>query len=341
MQYNYLGKTGLQISEICFGTMTFGGNRGGFWEHIGKAGQSEANDLIKVAYDKGINFFDTANIYSFGESELLLGQSIKDLGINRDDLVIATKVRSKMSERVNDSGLSRYHIFHSVEKSLERLQLDHVDILYVHGTDGKTDLEEIMRSLNDIVQSGKARYIGVCNWPAWMVMKANALAKHHGWHKFVALQYYYSLTGRDIEREIIPLALHEDLAIMPWSPLAGGFLSGKYKKEGSNSEDSRRINFDFPPIDKERAFDIIDVLDEIARAKNVSIARLALAWVRMQQGVTSTIIGAKRTEQLIDNIDSIDIVFSNSELQKLDTASALKKEYPEWMVERFHGIDGR
>ncbi len=341
MQYNYFGKTGLLVSELCFGTMTFGGNRGGFWEHIGKTGQNEVNSLIKSALYGGINFFDTADVYSFGESEQLLGQSIKELGLARDELVIATKVRSQMSERVNDSGLSRYHIFHAVDNSLRRLQLEHIDILYVHGTDYKTDLTEVMRSLNDIVQSGKVRYLGVCNWPAWMVMKANAIAQRYGWHQFVAMQYYYSLAGRDIEREIIPLALDENLAIMPWSPLAGGFLSGKYKRESGSTEESRRVNFDFPPIDKERSFDIIDVLEGIAKDRHCSIAQAALAWIRMQTGITSTIIGAKREGQLAENIDSTTITLTQNELQALDEASALKKEYPQWMVDRFCGIDGR
>jgi aryl-alcohol dehydrogenase-like predicted oxidoreductase len=334
MRYNYLANTGLLVSEICFGTMTFGGTQGGFWEHIANTQQYEANTIIKNVFDSGVNFIDTANIYSFGESERLLGQAVKDTGISRDELVIATKVRGHMSDRVNDSGLSRYHIFNSVDASLKRLQMDHVDILYVHGVDGKTDIEEIMRSLNDVVASGKVRYLGVCNWPAWMVMKANAIAERHGWHKFVGLQYYYALATRDIEREILPLALDQNLAVMPWSPLAGGFLSGKYTSESLQNPDARRVNFDFPPIDKEKTYGILEMAEKIAQKHGISVAQVALAWVRMQKGITSTIIGAKNDEQLQDNLHSVKLVLSSSELEALNDATAFEKEYPQWMVER-------
>src|ERR1700761_3900075 len=305
MKYNFLGNTGLAVSELCFGAMTFGGN--GIWEAIGKIQQQGVNDLIKNVVDLGINFIDTANVYSFGESERLLGQSIKHLSLNRNDLVIATKVRGRMSESKNYVGLSRYHIFQSVDESLQRLQMDHIDVLYVHGVDLKTPIEETMRALNDIVLTGKVRYIAVCNWPAWMVMKGLGIAEKHGWNKFVGLQYYYSLSGRDIEREIVPLAIDQNLAIMPWSPLAGGFLSGKYTRNNEKAGNSRRDTFDFPPINKERAYDIIDVQAEIGKHHNVSAAEVALAWVRQQPGVTSTIIGAKSTQQLNDNIHSTEL----------------------------------
>ncbi|WP_330441974.1 aldo/keto reductase [Flavobacterium sp. C4GT6] len=331
MKYNFLGNTGLLVSEICFGTMTFGGR--GFWEAIGKIQQEEVNGLIKAVVDSGINFIDTANVYSYGESERLLGQSVKDLGLNRNELVIATKVRGRMDEKPNSIGLSRYHIFNSVDESLQRLQLDHIDILYVHGVDNRTPVEETMRALNDIVLSGKVRYIAVCNWPAWMVMKAQGIAEKNGWNKFIGLQYYYSLSGRDIEREIVPLALDQNLAIMPWSPLAGGFLSGKYTREGQASG-SRRETFDFPPVNKDKAYDIIDGLVQIGEAHNVTPAQAALAWVRQQQGITSTIIGAKNISQLQDNIKSVDVELTEKDLQLLDELSALPKEYPQWMVER-------
>ncbi|MGF7230120.1 aldo/keto reductase, partial [Arachidicoccus sp.] len=284
--------------------------------------------------DSGINFIDTANIYSFGLSEKLLGQSLKDLGINRNEIVIATKVLGRMNEKPNSAGLSRYHIFNSVDESLQRLQMDHIDLLYVHGVDPLTPIEEIMHSLNDIVLSGKARYIAVCNWPAWMVMKAQGIAEVNGWNKFAALQYYYSLATRDIEREIIPLALDQNLPIMPWSPLAGGFLSGKYTRNNEKAGDARRDQFDFPPINKEKAYDIVDVLAKMAKQKEVSVAQLALAWVRMQSGITSTIIGAKKIEQLQQNIASTSVELSGDDLSKIDKISALLKEYPEWMVER-------
>ena len=331
MKYNFLGNTGLLVSEICFGTMTFGGR--GFWEAIGKIQQEEVNGLMKAVVDSGINFIDTANVYSYGESERLLGQSVKDLGLNRNELVIATKVRGRMDEKPNSIGLSRYHIFNSVDESLQRLQLDHIDILYVHGVDNRTPVEETMRALNDIVLSGKVRYIAVCNWPAWMVMKAQGIAERNGWNKFIGLQYYYSLSGRDIEREIVPLALDQNLAIMPWSPLAGGFLSGKYTREGQASG-SRRETFDFPPLNKDKAYDIVDALTQIGDTHNVTPAQVALAWVRQQQGITSTIIGAKNISQLQDNIKSVDLELTEKDLQLLDELSALPKEYPQWMVER-------
>ncbi|QKJ30001.1 aldo/keto reductase [Mucilaginibacter mali] len=333
MKYNFLGNTGLLVSELCFGTMTFGGSEG-MWGAIGKIQQDEANDLIKTVVDSGINFIDTANVYSFGLSESLLGQSIKTLGLNRDELVIATKVRGKMSEGKNDIGLSRFHIFNSVDLSLKRLQLDHIDVLYVHGVDKRTPVEEIMRSLNDIVMTGKVRYVAVCNWPAWMVMQANGIAEKNGWHKFVGMQYYYSLAGRDIEREVLPLAIDQSIGVMPWSPLAGGFLSGKYTRDTEKAGDSRRDVFDFPPVNKDKAYDIIDVIAEIGKAHNTSAAQIALAWVRHQQGITSTIIGAKNTAQLLDNIKSTEVELSTDELKRINEVSALPKEYPGWMVER-------
>jgi aryl-alcohol dehydrogenase-like predicted oxidoreductase len=332
MKYNFLGGTGVVVSELCFGTMTFGGK--GYWENIGKVQQKEVNDLMKVVVGSGINFIDTANVYSYGESEKLLGQSIIDIGLNRNELVIATKVRGRMGEGKNYVGLSRFHIFQSVDESLQRLQLDHIDILYVHGVDPKTPIEETVRALNDIVLTGKVRYIAVCNWPAWMVMKAIGIAEKHGWNKYIGLQYYYSLSSRDIEREILPLAADQNLAVMPWSPLAGGFLSGKYTRETEKVEGSRRSTFDFPPINKEKAYDIIDVISEIGKQYDASAAAIALAWVRLQNGVTSTIIGAKNVEQLNDNIKSTEIVLSADDLKKIDEVSALPKEYPGWMVER-------
>lgn len=332
MKYNTFGETGLIVSELCFGTMTFGGE--GYWKAIGTLGQADVNQLIKTALDSGINFIDTANVYSFGESEKLLGQSLKELGINRHDVVIATKVRGRMSESINNAGLSRYHIFQSVDESLRRLQMDHIDVLYVHGIDPLTAVHETMRALNDIVNTGKVRYIAVCNWPAWKVMHAQGIAAKHGWHKFEGLQYYYSVAGRDIEREILPMAIDQKLAVMPWSPLAGGFLSGKYTLGQEKAGGARRDEFDFPPVNKERAYDIIDVMSEIGKQHNVSVAQIALAWVRHQSPVTSTIIGAKKIEQLKDNIDSTKVKLTDDDLKKLDEVSALPKEYPGWMVER-------
>lgn len=335
MKYNYLGNTGVVVSELCFGTMTFGGT--GIWEAIGKLQQQDVNTIMKSVVDSGINFIDTANVYSFGQSEQLLGQSIIDLNLKRHDLVIATKVRGKMGEGKNNLGLSRYHIFQSVDESLQRLQMDHIDVLYVHGVDPKTPVEETMRALNDIVLTGKVRYVACCNWPAWMVMKAQGIAEKHGWNKFIGLQYFYSLAGRDIEREVLPLAHDQNLAMMPWSPLAGGFLSGKFSRDKEKAGDSRRDTFDFPPINKEKTYDIIDVINAIGKDYDVSAAQVALAWVRQQSGITSTIIGAKSVEQLLDNVKSTELTLSADDLKKIDEVSALSREYPGWMVERQAG----
>ena len=334
MKYNLFGNTGLIVSELCFGTMTFGGD--GYWKAIGALPQDECTALIKGSVDSGINFFDTANVYSYGLSETILGNAIKTLGLKRQELVIATKLRGRMGEGHNNAGLSRYHIFQSIDESLAHLDMDHVDILYVHGVDPLTPVEQTMRALNDVVASGRVRYISVCNWPAWMVMKAQGIAAINGWHKFEGLQYFYSLAGRDAEREIIPMAIDQKLAVMPWSPLAGGFMSGKYTRE-TDKAGGRRDTFDFPPVNKEKAYDIIDVLNGIAKTHEASVAQIALAWVRLQPGITSTIIGAKTVAQLNDNIKSTTIALSDDEMKQLNDISALPKEYPGWMVERQSG----
>lgn len=333
MNYKFLGNTGVLVSELCFGTMTFGGV--GYWSNMGKVGQDDATQLIKVAVDGGINFIDTANIYSYGESEILLGQAIKSLGLNRQDLFIASKLRGRMEATSrNNVGLTRLHIHRSVDESLQRLGMNHLDMLYIHGFDAYTPIEETMRGLNEMVQSGKVRYIAACNIPAWVFMKANGIAEKNGWAKFDGMQYYYSIAGRDVEREVLPLAKSEKIGFMPWSPLAGGFLSGKYSRAIEKAGDSRRDVFDFPPVNKEKAYDIIDVMTEMAQNHDVSVARIALAWVNQQSGVTSVIIGAKTVAQLEDNIAASALRLSADELSRLDTVSALTKEYPQWMVER-------
>ncbi|QRR03469.1 aldo/keto reductase [Dyadobacter sandarakinus] len=332
MKYKFLSNTGVLVSELCFGTMTFGGD--GYWGAIGKLQQEEGTGLVKTALDSGINFFDTANVYSYGKSEEILGQAFRDLGIRRSEVVIATKVRGRMAPGPNQIGLSRLHIMDSVNESLQRLGTDHIDLYYVHGVDAETALEETMRGLEDIVRSGKVRYLGVSNHSAWQIMKANGIAERHGWSRFVACQHYYTVAGRDIERELIPMMQDQNLALMPWSPLAGGFLSGKYARDNQPAGDNRRDNFDFPPIDKEKAYDIIDVIQPIAAAHGVSVAQVALAWLLHQQSVTSVIIGAKKPDQLHENIAATNVVLTAEELAKLNEVSALKAEYPAWMFER-------
>ncbi len=334
MRYKLLGNTGLKVSELCLGTMTFGGQ--GMWTAIGTLPQKEVNDLVKRSVDAGINFIDTANVYSFGLSEQMTGQAIRDLGLKRDDLVIATKVRGAMGEGPNQSGLSRKHILQQADESLARLKTDYIDLYQIHGFDAETPMEETLKALDSLVQSGKVRYIGCSNLAAWQIMKALGISGKEHLAKFVSLQAYYTIAGRDLEREIVPLLHDQKLGLMVWSPLAGGFLSGKYTRN-SSAEEGRRVNFDFPPINKEKAFDIIDAMQLIAQNQHATVAQIALAWLLHQPVVTSIIIGAKKTEQLTDNLKVIDIVLSADELAQLNEVSKLSPEYPGWMIERQSG----
>lgn len=331
MKYNFLGNTGLLVSELCLGTMTFGGQ--GVWSLIGTQTQKEADKLIEISIKNGINFFDNSNNYSEGLSEQIMGIALKNLKVNPYEVVIATKVRCRVGNNVNQVGLSRAHIHESVDASLKRLQLNHIDLLYIHGVDLFTPLEETMRGLEDIVRSGKARYIGICNHPAWMVMKANGIAEKNGWTKFSVLQYYYSLATRDIEYSILPMAKSENLAVLPWSPLAGGFLTGKYNRETGKSGTGRRDYFDYPPINKEKAYDIVDVMNKIAASHEVTVAQIALRWVMKQSRITSTIIGVSNEKQLMENIEVTDLSLSDSEMDLLDQVSQIPAPYPNWMVE--------
>ena len=331
MKYNLLGNTGLKVSELCLGTMTFGGK--GMFKAIGSLGQEPVDALMKRALDAGINFIDTANVYSEGMSEELTGQSIKNLGINRDDLVLATKVRSKMGDGPNDSGLTRKHIIQQAEASLKRLQTDYIDLYQIHSYDPLTPLEETLEALDTLVKSGKVRYIGASNLASWQLMKALDYSHYNKTAKFVSLQAYYTIAGRDLERELIPLLNDQKVGLMVWSPLAGGLLSGKYSRDEQNKEGGRRANFDFPPVNRDRAFDIIDFLQPVAEAKGASVAQLALAWLLQQAAVTTVIIGANKMEQLEDNLKSIELQFTAEEVQQLDEISKLPSEYPAWMLE--------
>lgn len=330
MKYNLLGNTGLKVSELCLGTMTFGG-RGRFGP-IGALQQDDVDKIVKRSVEAGINFIDTANVYSEGWSEELTGQSIKNLGLKRDDLIIATKVRGKMGEGPNEVGLSRKHIFQQADESLKRLQLDYIDLYQIHGYDPITPLEETIQALDELVKSGKVRYIGASNLSAWQLMKGLSYSTYNHLSKFVSLQAYYTIAGRDLEREIIPLLQDQRTGLMVWSPLAGGILSGKYNRQNEAEEGSRRIAFDFPPINKEKAYDIIDVLQPMAQAKGVSVAQLSLAWLLHQQVVTTVIIGAKKMEQLEDNLKSVDVKLTAEDLNILDGISKLSPEYPGWMI---------
>ncbi len=337
MKYNLLGNTGLYVSELCLGTMTFGA-KGGNWTAIGGVEQESANQIVKRSVDAGINFIDTANVYSEGISEEITGKAIRDLGLRRDDLIIATKVRGRMGPGINHNGLSRKHIMWQVEESLKRLNMDYIDLYQIHGEDALTPMEEVLRALDDLVKSGKVRYIGASNHSAWRLMQALGISDAKGMARFASLQAYYTIVGRDLERELVPLMLDQKVGLMVWSPLAGGFLSGKYRRNKENTTEDRRVKFDFPPINKEKAYDIIEVMDTIAQAKGVSVAQIALAWLLHQKVVSTVIIGAKRMEQLEDNLKSIEVVLSAEELAVLEQASALVPEYPNWMI-NFQGVD--
>ncbi|WP_043528208.1 aldo/keto reductase [Litchfieldella xinjiangensis] len=333
MRYRNFGNTGLFVSELCLGTMTFGGE-GELWSKIGDLQQSDADALIGRALDAGINFIDTADVYSEGLSETMTGQALKNLKVPRDDVVVATKVFGDTGQGVNARGLSRYHVMEGVKASLKRMQLDHIDLYQVHGFDPATPIEETLSALDTLVQHGHVRYIGVSNWAAWQIVKAQGIAERKGLNKFQSLQAYYTLAGRDLEREIVPMLQSEGLGLMVWSPLAGGLLSGKYTREGQAEAGSRRAVFDFPPVEMERAYDCIDTMRSMAEAKGVSVAQIALAWLLHQQAVTSVIVGAKRIEQLDDNIAATQVSLSDDELAELDRVSQLPPEYPGWMLER-------
>ncbi|MDR3712055.1 MAG: aldo/keto reductase [Puia sp.] len=336
MKYNLLGNTGLKVSELCLGTMTFGGK--GWAKRLGDLDQLAVDQFVKRSIDAGINFVDTANVYSEGLSEELTGQSIKNLGLHRDDLVIATKVRGQMGQGPNDSGLTRKHILQQVEASLKRLGMDYIDLYQIHSFDPLTPWQETLWALDDLVKSGKVRYIGASNLAAWQLMKSLDFAAYTRVAGFVSLQAYYTIAGRDLEREIIPLLRDQQLGLLVWSPLAGGFLTGKYQREGGGENRGRRVEFEFPPVDQERGFRILDVLRPMAEEKGATIARLALAWLLHQRVVSSVIIGANKMEQLEDNLKSVDIRFTAEEMQKLDDVSKLPQEYPGWILE-FTGGD--
>jgi len=331
MEYKTLGNTGLLVSTLCLGTMTFHGGSG-FWQKVGTVDQEGADALIKSSLEAGINFFDTADVYSEGESEKTLGQSLKNLNIARKDVVIASKVYGRTGPGRNDVGASRGHIMDAVEASLQRLQTDHIDLYQIHGNDTLTPIEETLRALDTLVQQGKVRYIGVSNWLSWKIAKALAISEFRNLARFDTLQAYYSIAGRDLERDIVPLLEAEKTGLLVWSPLAGGLLSGKFSRENQKPEGTRRSEFDFPIVDKERTWKILDAIKPIAEAHGCSAARISLAWLLSKPFVTSVIIGAKRPDQLQDNLAAVDLKLSEEELKQLDEVSALPPEYPGWML---------
>jgi aryl-alcohol dehydrogenase-like predicted oxidoreductase len=331
MKYNTLGNTGLLVSEICLGTMTFASGEG-LWKPIAGVDQKLADELLRTSLDAGVNFIDTVNVYTNGESEKSLAQAITNVGVPRCSLIIATKAYGRTGPGRNDIGASRGHIMQAVEASLRRLNTDYIDLYQIHASDSVTPIEETMRALNTLVEQGKVRYIGCSNWYAWQMMKALGISEAKNLAKFDTLQAYYSIAGRDLEREIVGLLQDQKVGLLVWSPLAGGLLSGKYTRENQKPQNSRRSEFDFPVVDKERTWRILDALRPIAAARKTSVATVALAWILAKPFVTSVIIGAKRAGQLQENLASVNLELSADEITQLDDVSALPPEYPGWMV---------
>jgi aryl-alcohol dehydrogenase-like predicted oxidoreductase len=334
MKYNRLGRTGLYVSELCMGTWTFSG-RNYFGGAIGTLNQKQATAFIKRALEARINFIDTANVYSFGDSEAMTGVALKELGVKRSDVVLATKVFGRMGPGPNDMGASRGHILDSVSQSLERLKTDHIDLYQIHHSDPVTPLEETLRALDDLVRQGMVRYVGVSNWEAWKIVKANGIAERLNLTRIETNQVYYSLAGRDLEQEMVPMMKDQSIGCLVWSPLAGGYMAGKYTPgEGIKVEPGRRANFDFPPLDKDKADRVVVAMREIAKKHGVSVACVGLTWVRQKSFVTSTIIGATTIEQLNDNLASVEFTLSAEEMARLDELSAERSQYPYWMISR-------
>ena len=327
MEYRQLGRTGLKISVLTMGTMTFGGT--GSFARVGSTEEGEASKQVDLCLEAGVNLIDTADVYSGGRSEEIVGAAIAG---RRDEVLLATKVRFRMGEGPNDAGLSRHHIITACEASLRRLGTDHIDLYQVHEWDGLTPLEETLAALDLLVGSGKVRYVGASNFAAWQLMKALGVAEREGLPRFVSQQIYYSLQGREAEYELVPLSVDQGLGILVWSPLAGGLLSGKYRRGQQAPAGSRHLSdWDEPPVyDEDRLYDVIDVLVDIATARGISAAQVALAWSLGKPGVSSLVIGARTGEQLADNLGAADLVLEAAERERLDTASRPPLLYPYW-----------
>lgn len=329
MQYATLGNTGLLVSRLAFGAMTFTqGNRN--MATIYKVGEKLADELVGGAIDAGINFFDTADVYASGESETLLGRALKG---RRDDIVLATKVGFRSGDALPRAGLSRRHILWSVDQSLKRLGTDWIDVYIVHKEDPHTPLEETLSALDHVVRAGKVRYLGFSNWSAWKVAAALEIQKANNLAPFTHGQMYYSLLGRDVERDVIPMMRRYGLGLTVWSPLASGFLSGKYTRDNLNDPDNRYSGFDLLPFDKDKGFTLVDQMRKIASAHNASVAQVAIAWLLAKQAVTSVLLGASKLKQLTDNLGAVAVKLSEEEIKGLDAATLPAPVYPNWFID--------
>jgi aryl-alcohol dehydrogenase-like predicted oxidoreductase len=330
MQYATLGNTGLVVSRLAFGAMTFTSGNQDF-ATIYKVGAQAANELVGRALDAGVNFFDTADAYASGQSETLLGEALKS---RRNDVVIATKVGMRREPAVTKSGLSRRHVLWSVDESLKRLGTDWIDVYIAHREDPFTPLEETLAALDAVVRSGKVRYIGFSNWSAWKVAAALEIQKANNLAPFTHGQMHYSLLGRDVERDVIPMMRRYGLGMTVWSPLSSGFLSGKYTRESLSDPDNRFSGFDMLPFDKEQGFRLVERLRKIADEHGASVAQTALAWLLAKRDVTSLLIGASKLKQLDDNLGAANLTLSDAELAELDAATAPSPVYPNWFIDR-------
>lgn len=327
MEYRQLGRSGLRVSTMTLGTMTFGG-RGGFAD-VGNTGVDDARRLVDLCLDRGVNLIDTADVYSQGVAEEIVGQAVRG---RRDDVLLATKVRMPMGEGPNDAGLSREHIVRGCEDSLRRLGVDHIDLFQTHAWDGVTPLEETLEALDTLVRKGKVRYVGCSNLSAWHLMKALGVSDRLGLQRYVSQQIHYTLQERAAEQELVPATIDQDLGILVWSPLAGGLLSGKFRRGADSPETSRHLTeWSEPPVhDRERLYDIVEVAVGIGEAHGVSAAQVSLAWLLRRPGVTSLIVGARNAEQLTDNLAAAELELTDEEVARLDEVSATPLRYPYW-----------
>ncbi|WP_433360901.1 aldo/keto reductase [Actinoplanes sp. CA-142083] len=327
MQYRQLGRTGLRVSAFTLGTMGFGGT--GWATPVGSIGVDGAKEEIAIAKEAGVNLIDTADVYSAGLSEEIIGQA---LGGSRDDWLIATKVRMPMGDGQNDAGLSRHHVIRGAEASLRRLGTDHIDLFQLHEWDGQTPLEETLTALDDLVRSGKVRYVGCSNYAAWQMTKALGISDARHLERFASNQLYYSLQGRDIETEIVPACLDQGVGILVWSPIAGGLLSGKYRRGVQAPAGSRHLSeWDEPPVhDEDKLYDTIELAVKIGESHGVSAARVSLAYIAQKPGITSVIVGARTPEQLRDNLAAADLELTADEIKALDDVSGEPLRYPFW-----------